>query len=437
MSPLRQSGSRRSFLRQASAIAGGAGVASARIETLALNGGPKSVTWPAERVAAVTKWPRYGAEEKQALADLLDNNRFYEEIPLLEKEACEYFGVAYAKAHCNGTSALISAFFALDLPAGTDILAPSYTAWATTAPLHLFGFVPVFVDVDPRTACLDVEDAERRLTPRTRAIVMNHAWGLPCELDRISSFAKKHGLRVIEDAAQAQGAAVQGRKAGTWGEIGAFSFQSSKTLPAVEGGLALYRTREQYERAVAFGNYDLPGRFPEDSAYRKYTGTGFGPKFRIHPFAAAVARKQQGRLDAMNRVTAGQAAALNRRLQDLPGLSPQHCRADIERVYWASHMLFFDERKAGFPKGSLLKALAAEGVRVSGAPYAEQHKYALYSEEKWWHHKPVIPELPGCAQVNQSSLRLPLIHEEAGELIEQYGRAFEKVWAHRGSLARV
>jgi perosamine synthetase len=298
--------------------------------------------------------------------------------------------------------------------------------------------VPVFVDVDPRTACLDVGDAERRLTPRTRAIVMNHAWGLPCELDRITSFAKKHGLRVIEDAAQAQGAILKDRKIGVWGDIGSFSFQSSKTLPAVEGGVAVYQTREAYERAAAFGNYELPARFPQDSAYRKYAGTGFGPKFRIHPFAAAVARKQLAKLDTANRVTAAQAAALNRRLLELPGLSVQYCRPDMQRVYWSAHLLFFDERRAGFSKAALLKALAAEGVRASGAPYDEQHKYALYSEAKWWHHPPFIPEsLPGCTEVNKSSIRLPLFREEAEELVEQHARAFEKIWAHRSSLARV
>ncbi len=410
---------------------------ASKLEPLALNGGPKAVQWPADKQAAVTKWPRYGAEEKQALSTLLDNNRFYAEIPLLERETRDYFHAPYAKAHCNGTSALISAFFALNLPAGSEILAPSYTAWATTAPLHLLGLVPVFVDVDPRTACFSVEDAERRLTAQTRAIVVNHAWGLPCEMDHISAFAKKHGLRVVEDAAQAQGAVLQGRKAGSWGEIGAFSFQMSKALPAVEGGIAIYQSREAYERATTFGNYELPSSFPADSAYRKYAGTGFGPKFRIHPLAAAIARQQLAKLDRMNAVAAQNASSLNQRLLELPGLAAQHVRADMQRVYWSAHLLFFDAKRAGFSKAALLKALEAEGVRISGAPYDEQHKYVLYSEVKWWHHKPPIPKhLPGCAQVNASSLRLPLFREPAPELIDQYARAFEKVWAHRSALAR-
>ena len=432
--------SRRSFLRQASvggATLAGAGVAAATTETLALNGGPKSVTVPAEKQTDLTRWPRYGAEEKQAIAELLDNNRFYDEIPRLEEETAKYFGAPYAKSHCNGTSSLISAFFALDLPAGSEILAPSYTAWATTAPMHLLDLVPVFVDSDPRTACFDVEDARRRMTPRTRAIVVNHAFGQPCEMDKIMAFAKERGLRVVEDAAQAQGAAVQGRKVGTWGDIGAFSFQSSKALPAMEGGMAIYQTREAYERATVFGNYELAARFPADSGYRKYAGTGFGSKYRIHPLGAAIARKQLAKLDAMNKTVAAQAAALSERLLSLPGFTPQYCRPDMQRAYWASHMFFFDEKKAGFSRAALLKALVAEGVRASGAPYDEQHRFALYAEAKWWHHAPVIPDLPGCAQVNRTCVKLPLFREDAGEVIEQYGRAFEKVWAHRAALAKL
>jgi dTDP-4-amino-4,6-dideoxygalactose transaminase len=430
------------LFRDASAVGAlsltAAGAAARNVERLAQEGGPQAVTWSNEKHAAVTKWPRYGPEEKQALSDLLDSNRFYEEIPLLEAETRSYFGVNHAKAHCNGTSAIISALFALDLRPGSEVLAPSYTAWATTAPMHLLNLVPAFVDVDPRTACLDVADAERRLTSKMTAIIVNHAWGLPCEMDHILAFARKHGLRVVEDAAQAQGALLQGRKLGTWGEIGAFSMQSSKTLPAVEGGLAVYQTREAYERATAFGNYELPRSFPEDSSYRKYAGTGFGPKFRIHPLAAAIARKQLAKLDQMNQTAGEQAGALERRLLQLSGLTAQHCRRDMKRVYWSSHLLFFDEKKAGFSKAALLKALTAEGVRCSGAPYDEQHKYALYRESQWWHHPPVIPEsLPGCALVNKSSIRLPLFREEAGELIEQYARAFEKLWAHRGDLAKL
>ena len=408
-----------------------------RAESLALDGGPKAIALPDERHLAAIKWPRYGQEEKRRVLELLDNNRFYDEIPQLEQATREYLGIKHVKAHCNGTSALVSMFFALDLPKGTEILAPSYTAWATVAPMWLFGYVPVFVDIDPHTACFDLEYAERHLTRQCRALVVMHAWGLPCEMDQVSDFGRQHGLIVLEDAAQAQGAKLRGKQMGTWGAMGIFSFQASKVVPAVEGGMGLYQTREYFERATTFGNYDLPGTFPQDSPYREYQGTGFGPKFRIHPIAAALARMQLSGLDQRNALIAAQVRKLNDRLTQLPGLSEQRAKAEMQRVHWAANLLFFDEAKAGFRKEALLRALKAEGVRASGTAYDVQHKYRLYAEAKWWHHPLKIPaSLPGCEQVNKSTVRLPLFTESAPDLIDQYATAFEKIWAHRDALGK-
>jgi dTDP-4-amino-4,6-dideoxygalactose transaminase len=242
---------------------------------------------------------------------------------------------------------------------------------------------------------------------------------------------------VVEDAAQAQGASLQGKPVGTWGSIGEFSMQASKILPAIEGGLGVYQTREYYERATVFGNYELARTFPEDSPYRVYQGTGMGPKLRIHPLAAAIARRQLRGMDARNAVVDANVRKLTDRLVHLPGLAVPYCRPDAQRVYWGSHLLFLDDAKAGCSKDALMKALRAEGVPISNGSYDEQHKYKLYAEAKWWHHPVEIPaELPGTAQVNRTAARMPLFYGEADDVIEQYVKAFEKVWARRGELAK-
>lgn len=433
---------RRTFLQGATATMAGAGVTKSAYsgsagEALALDGGPKAVSIPMKQQAELSRWPRYRDEEKKAVLEMLESNKFYEEIPLFEKELKDYLNVPYVKAHCNGTSALISMFFALDLPPGSEIMAPSYTAWATTAPMHFFSYVPLFVDINPRTMTFDLEYAAKHITPQTRAVLPMHSFGNPCDMDQICAFAKERGLIVVEDAAQAQGATLQGKQMGAWGAIGAYSLQSSKILPAIEGGAGVYQSREHYERATMFGNYELPRTFPEDSPYRKYGGTGMGPKFRIHPLAAAIARRQLHGIEERNALVDRQVRKLTDRLTELPGVSRPYCRPDAKRVYWASNMLFLDEAKAGCPKETLMKALQAEGVRIGPGAYDEQHKYPLYSETKWWHHPPVIPEdLHGTTQVNKTAVRLPLLYAEASELIEQYVRAFEKVWAKRAQLAR-
>jgi dTDP-4-amino-4,6-dideoxygalactose transaminase len=304
--------------------------------------------------------------------------------------------------------------------------------------MRFFGCVPIFIDIDPRTACFDLDDAKRKLNPRTKAVVAMHSWGLPCEMDRISSWAKEKGLIVLEDAAHAHGAEMQGRKMGTWGEMGAISFQASKVMPTVEGGMGMYQKREHYERAAAFGHYEDPVKFAKDSPVRAYEGTGFGQKFRMHPFAAAVGRMQLRQLDQINEISRRNIRSLNDRLVQLPGLAEPVCRADQKRVYYYMNMLLLDEKKAGFKRDVLLKALQAEGVRATIWDYPEQHKLKIYSEAKWWHHAPAVPRsMPGNGQVNKTHIFMPIPYAEAPELLDQWVKAFEKIWAHRADLGKL
>lgn len=434
---------RRSFIKTGGAIVAGLAArrtfGQARTETLAVNGGPKTVTIPPARLAAITRWPRYGEAEKQRLHELIDSNKFYEELPLFEKEWKEYTGAPFVKAHMNGSSALTGMYFALslDLPPGSEVMVPSYTFFSACLAMRFSNLVPVFIDIDPKTACFDLEDAKRKLTPQTKAVEAMHSWGLPCEMDLICDWCKEKGLIPLEDAAHAHGASMKGKKMGTWSQMAIYSFQTSKVMPAVEGGVGMYRTREHFERAAAFGHYEDPVKFPKDSPVRAYEGTGFGQKYRMHPFAAAVARMQLKALDQTNAIVEKNVRAINDRLTQLPGITEPRCRPDQKRVYYYANMLFVDFKKLGFSREALLKALKAEGVSASIWDYPEQHKLKIYSEAKWWHHPPKIPgSMPGNAHVNANHIFLPCIYEEAPELIEQYVKAFEKVWAHRDALAK-
>jgi len=139
---------RRQFVQTSGAALVAVGAAASALrggtaESLALSGGPKTVTVPAARIKAMTRWPRYGAAEKQALIDAIDKNVFYDELPALEKEWREYTKSPFAKAHMNGSSALTSMYFALDLPPGSEIMVPSYTFFATCLAMRFFGYVPI------------------------------------------------------------------------------------------------------------------------------------------------------------------------------------------------------------------------------------------------------------------------------------------------------
>jgi dTDP-4-amino-4,6-dideoxygalactose transaminase len=156
----------------------------------------------------------------------------------------------------------------------------------------------------------------------------------------------------------------------------------------------------------------------------------------MHPFAAAIARQQLRGLDAFNALVETNVRRLNNPLVQLPGLSEPRIRPDQKRAYYNADMLLLDPSKASFSRDALVKALKAEGVRVSVWDYPEQHKLKIYSEAKWWHHPPTIPSsMPGNEYVNKNHIRLPLLYGEANEVIDQYVKAFQKVWAHRAELA--
>jgi perosamine synthetase len=450
---------RREFLKTAGAATAGLYLAGADLlngaeqpaavakpETLAVNGGKPAVN-PALKRAALFQWPAYGDAEKEALKAAIDNvGSVYNHGPQLEQKWREYNQVPFAKTHMNGSSALLSMYFALDLPPGSEIMVPSYEFFSALTGMRFFGHVPVFVDINPRTATFDVEHAKRVLTPRTRALVAMHSWGLPCEMDHINDFAKEHDLIVLEDCAHAHGASMQGKKVGCWSRMGIYSFQTGKPLPGIEGGMGVYQNRTDFERATALGHYEecgayIPGSpsgagsFAKDSPYRRYQGTGLGLKLRMHPLAAVLLLKQIEHLDQRNAVINRQVRNLNDRVCQLPGLAEPVCRQDQNRVYYNINMLLFDEKKAGMSRETVVKALDAEGVSVAIGGYPENHKYVIYSEPQWWHHPPKVPKvLPGCEDVNSRAINVSLIRQEAPELVEQYVKAFEKVWAHRKEL---
>jgi dTDP-4-amino-4,6-dideoxygalactose transaminase len=422
---------RRTFLQSTGAMAAGlylAGAASAQGEALAVNGGPKAVTASHDDA---TSWPRYGTEEEQAVLELVRNPN-YGPIEALEKEWKQQFKLPYCKAHYNGTSAITAMFFALDLPPGSEIMVPCSTFWATIMPMRFFGLVPVFVDIHPRTLNFDLEDAKRKLTKNTKAMFPVHYLGLPADMDHICDFAKEKGLIALEDACHAHGASLHGKPMGAWGRMACFSFQASKPLPAIEGGMGNYQNREDYERAATLGHYECPPTFAADSKYAKYSGTGLGMKLRMHPMAAALARCQLKKLAKRNAEGTAQTRRLNDRLTQLPGLYEQQNRPDVERVFYLQNRFLLNEAEAGMSRAACIKALRAEGVSVGAAGAQFQCNHPAYHEAQWWHHLPVIADrFPGVEEVDRRGISLPYFTKDVPELVDQYIRAFEKVWAHR------
>ncbi|MGE5599648.1 MAG: DegT/DnrJ/EryC1/StrS family aminotransferase, partial [Bacteroidota bacterium] len=201
---------------------------------LAINGGTPVRSGP------FPSWPVHDRRELEMMEEVVSSGKWgrYEGsmVERFEKEFARYHDARQALAVLNGTIALEVALRALGVGAGDEVIVPPYTFVATaTAPL-MANAVPVFVDVDPATWNIDPEKIEAAITGRTRAIIPVHFAGLPADMDRIQEIARRHGLFVLEDCAHAHGATWQGRKVGALGDMGAFSFQSSKNLSCGEGG---------------------------------------------------------------------------------------------------------------------------------------------------------------------------------------------------------
>src|SRR5687767_12796929 len=241
-------------------------------EQLAILGGQPAITLDQTEAA---RWPLIEAEETAAVQEVLASGEL-STSPVarqLEAEFAAYHGVRYALSANNGTAALHAAFFALGVGPGDEVISPAATYWATAVPVLNCGAIPVFADVDPETLCIDPSDVERRISPRTKAIVVMHAGGMPCEMDALLEIARRHGLRVVEDASHAHGALYKGRKVGTFGDVAAFSLQTSKLCPAGEGGILLTDDEAILRRATALGHYERLGR-PRPAPANGGTGGG-------------------------------------------------------------------------------------------------------------------------------------------------------------------
>lgn len=246
----------------------------------------------------------FGKEEKDAVMEVMesgylfrygneDDPKFLHKVSTLEKEFVKYSGANYALATSSGTSSLLVSLIAMGLKPGDEVIVPAYTFVASYSAIIFAGLVPVLAEID-ESLSIDPEDIERRITPRTRAIMPVHMLGNSCDMDRIMSIAKKHNLLVIEDCCQAAGASYKGKKVGTIGNMGAFSLNIYKTINSGDGGLVVTNDNTLYE--IAFGVHDQ-GHKPSRLGVEVGTRSVLGLNFRINELTAAVAIAQLAKLD--------------------------------------------------------------------------------------------------------------------------------------------
>ncbi len=260
--------------------------------------------------------PMIGAEEKEAVLQVLDSGMLAqgERVAAFEKAFADYIGVRHAVAVSSGTTALHLALLAHGIGPGDEVITTSFTFIATANSILYVGAKPVFVDIEPDTFCIAPNQIEARITPRTKAILPVHLFGHPAEMDAIVEIAGRHGLAIIEDAAQAHGAEYHGRKVGSFG-TGIFSFYPTKNMTTGEGGMVTTDDDTLAERLRLLRNHGMP---------RRYVHEVLGYNFRMTDIAAAIGIAQLRRLDEFNRARIANAEYLSQHLHKVvtPAVRP-------------------------------------------------------------------------------------------------------------------
>jgi perosamine synthetase len=410
------------------------------------NGKPALLGGKPVRTEAFPSWPKITAADEARWMEVLRTGRWYRLggrfADQFEKDYAALTGARHCLATANGTSALIISLNALGIGPGDEVVAPPYTFVATVNAVLLQHALPVFVDVEPETFQMDPRKIEDAINDRTAAILPVHIGGSAADLDAILAIAKKRKLPVIEDACQAHLGEWRGRKLGTLGAAGCFSFQASKNLNSGEGGAILTDDADLVERCFAFHNN---GRGRKNTSFSYHFN---GANLRMTEFQAALLLAQMTRLEEQSRLREQNAAYLTGLLREIPGIQPARIYEGCTRN--AYHLYMFRYRKdqfSGLPREKFLKALRAEGVPCSGG-YAPLNKepflknvlhsrgyQAIYSRERLarWEERNHCPANDRLCQEAVWFTQTMLLDTRRG--MEQIAEAIRKIQTHARELA--
>ena len=412
---------------------------------LALFGGEKAVKTVNPDM---TKWPIITEEEEVAVLDVLRQAKMSEiDITMkFEKEFADWIGVKYALATNNGTSSLMCAMYGVGLGKGDELICPTVTYWASCLQAMALGATVVFANVCKDTLCIDPDDIEKKITPRTKAIMVVHYLAHPCDMDRIMAIAKKHNLKVIKDLSHAQGGLYKGRRLGTFGDACGISMMSGKSFAIGEGGMMITNDRSVYEHALALGTYE---RFKDENItcedLKPFTGLPLGGyKFRMHQMNSAVGRVQLKYYDERCAEIRKAMTYFWDLLEGVPGIRAHRVdESDGSNMggFYNAHGLYVPEELGGLSVTRFCEALRAEGVMdaIPGVN-APLHAHGIFQTADVYHAgKPTriansdydVRQMDANLAPSESlpalTFGVPWLKKYIPAEIEEYANAFRKV----------
>lgn len=371
---------------------------------------------PSPMLAPVkSSWPRYEDDEIDAACEVLQSGQVN---ALLHGQKCRgfeaafasYIGVPHAIAVANGTLALELALRALGIGPGNEVIVTARSYFASVSCIVAVGACPVFVDIDPISQNIDPEAIEGAITPATRAVICVHLAGWPCDMPRIVDICRRHDVKLVEDCAQALGAAIDERRVGSFGDAAAFSFCTDKILSTGgEGGMLVMRDRATWSRAWSYKdhgkNYDKVVAPPSGATFRWLHET-FGSNYRLTELQAAIGLIQLRKLPAWLARRKHNAATLDHRLDGHPLLRlakpPEHVNHACYKYY------FFLRDTANEDDGATRDALVAKlqrmGVPCGSGSCPEMYRERAFAETDWRPTK----RLPVAWCLGSTSIMLPV-----------------------------
>lgn len=336
-------------------------------------------------LADLDRWTQIGEEEARMAYEMTLRNELSGGTPIVrEFEAAwrELTGLKNCLTTVNGTTALYSALFGLGVGPGDEVICPDYTWICTIAPAPLLFAKPVFCESDPQTMMADPDDIQRRITSRTKAIVVVHLWGWVCDMDRIMAVAREAGVPVIEDCSHCHGGEYKGRPIGSIGDVACWSLQGSKPVSAGEGGVMATDQVDIFERACLVGQVNrIAGMDLATPHYEELQPLGTGMKFRAHPLGIGIAKVQLEKLPELNRRRRAYVEAVEAGLHNIPGVHPIPSSEGSARGGFYGFPVRFESSELG---GTNLDAYVARlregGLDAGASPYPLLHRLPYFAK---------------------------------------------------------
>lgn len=352
--------------------------------TLALFGG----TPAREKSMPDPSWPPINETTADRLREVYMSGQWSFNSPAeqeFEKAFAEYHGAKHGISMVNGTVTLEAALAVNGVGPGDEVIVPALTWMATAMAVHYVGATPVFVDIEPTTLCLDPQKVEEAITSKTRAIIPVHLYGGMADMEKLLAIAAKHDLALIEDCAHMQGGKWDGRGVGSWGSVGSFSFQQSKTVASGEGGICLTNDDELADKLYKFKHIGY-GRGAAQGGAQQGPPEGLAcHNYRFTGLQAVILSEQVKQLgDLIGRMNRN-ADTLESELGNIEGLRFQsRGRLASPQGYYAWMMIFDEGPLADLPGQAIVEAAGAENIPV-GSTYGPVYKHMLFnlSEDKY------------------------------------------------------